>query len=94
MITALFILDEKADIKDTIRVYKEFRKYMGYKYRTTQGITVLANDEAIKGNELELAIQANIKFLPNWQENPMYRDMLREALKSSNIFVMRKKGYV
>jgi len=88
---ALLVLDEKADVADMINAYNEVNRLMRDKYQH-QGMTVLANDEAIVGRERDFQLGANIEFFPDWQETPLYRQLLREALDSEDIFVMRQKG--
>ncbi|MCD6476791.1 MAG: hypothetical protein J7K26_01325 [Candidatus Aenigmarchaeota archaeon] len=88
---ALLILDKNASIEDMIKAYHGVNQEIREKYGS-QSITVLANDEAMQGNERHFSEQANIIFLPDWQINASYRNMLRQALGSENIYIMKKDG--
>lgn len=58
-----------------------------------QGVNVLANDDAIMGNESELKAQG-IEFFPRWQTNPTYRELLRQTLKSDEVYIMKIQGQI
>ena len=76
-----------------IEAYNGVNQLMRDKYQHPS-MTVLANDEAIVGRERDFQLGSSIQFFPDWQETPLYRQMLREALDSEDIFVMRQKGSV
>ena len=86
---ALLVLDDEARVGHMIRVYHEVNRRMEEKYKEL-GITVLANDDAIRGNETWFSAGAGIRFFPDWQTNPEYRAMLRHALLSDDKYVMKR----
>lgn len=51
-------------------------------------VTVLANEElvALHQNDFE---QVGVRFIPNWRESPVYRELLKEGLRQgTDIYVM------
>ena len=90
---ALLILDENASIKNMAESYRMVDILMGRKYHNQKGFTIVANDDAIRGNELELSIRTDIKFSLNWETNYEYKCLLKLALNSGNIFVMKYDGW-
>jgi len=86
---ALLILDERAKTDDMIKSLKELNNLMREKYMA-QGITVLANDEAIDGKESDFAMKANTQFFLDWKINPEYRSLIRDALQGGEIYAMRQ----
>lgn len=89
-VDTLLILDGNATIEDIIRTYNGLFREMQKKYGN--GVVILANDEVIKENQLELAVRAGIRFFPNWEVNDDYRNMLRAALRGDEIYIMKKVG--
>ncbi|MBI2172754.1 MAG: hypothetical protein HYT73_00900 [Candidatus Aenigmarchaeota archaeon] len=90
---ALLVLDETASADDMTNAYHEVNRRMREKYQTP-GITVLANDDAIRGNETWLSAEAGIRFFPSWQTNPEYRAMLRRAIQSDDKYVMKRRDEI
>ncbi len=86
---ALLILDESSSALDMVKCYLEVNTKTLKKYRMN-GITVLTNDDAIRGNEDELQRLAGIRFFEDWEIQPMYREMIRESLGGEDVYVMKQ----
>ena len=86
---ALLVLDERASVEEMVTSYQLVNRIMREKYKEN-GLTVLANDDAIRGKELEFSARSNLRFIPDWERSLMYRNIIREALKQKEIYVMKQ----
>ncbi|MFH1607829.1 MAG: hypothetical protein ABIA78_01725 [archaeon] len=87
---ALLILDENASVETIALTYKSLNVLMREKHNNQEGLTVLANDQAILGKEDELMEKTNIQFLPGWQNDSGYRDLIRNALLGDDVYLMER----
>lgn len=86
---ALLILNDTSSVIDMVNCYREVNSRMLEKYHMN-GITVLTNDDAIKGNEYEFQQLAGIRFFEDWENQPMYRATVRECLGREDVYVMKE----
>jgi hypothetical protein len=93
---AILVLDDKLGSdgfseQNFATAYSWLNRHLKNKYSplrgTDDGITVLANEDVVRKRQSHLE-QIGIRFLPNWQENPIYRELLREGLEQDKIYVM------
>ena len=99
---AVLVLDydpyrEKRPSKAVTKAYGSLCERLKAKYDSLSGlgrdvVIVLANEELIIRHQSDFE-QIGLKFFPNWQETPEYRDLLREGLRQGKeLYIMRDVG--
>ena len=86
---ALLILDERASAIAMAGIYHKLNNYLLEVYEKN-GITVLANDQALEGNGKFLEVSTGISFFSDWKINKEYRKCIEQALLTEDVYVMIK----